>query len=271
MVVLTLTPHRGNGARSFPYTGYLGLSPVTLAGVVRTKVEEDRKTLDAAQVLVRVRCYETTGGGSSSSSSSTSVAEGGGGGAPPASCALESPSTSDSGYSSATATGTAAASTPSAATFSSPSASSSSSGSTTGKGRVLYEKTIRVWSAETELEKQRQQARRRHHHLRSDSAASGSSVTDGDAEHAYPPRSRGVQYAELGDLQKPWRIVIPPEAVVQGAKSTMIFKTWRVWWAVEAGALRLLPVIVPAKRLASSPHRTQSFSIDPLAFTETAW
>ncbi|KAL8277618.1 hypothetical protein RQP46_010050 [Phenoliferia psychrophenolica] len=58
MVVLTLTPYRGNHARFFPHTGHLGVTPVLLQGVVRTALEEDRKALKASSVSIRVRCYE---------------------------------------------------------------------------------------------------------------------------------------------------------------------------------------------------------------------
>lgn len=58
MVVLTLSPYRGNHARFFPHAGYLGLTPVVIQGQVRTVLEEDRKPLRAASVCVRVRCYE---------------------------------------------------------------------------------------------------------------------------------------------------------------------------------------------------------------------
>lgn len=59
MVVLTLTPYRGNHARSFPHAGFLGLTPVVIQGTVRTALEEDNKALKASELVVRVRCYET--------------------------------------------------------------------------------------------------------------------------------------------------------------------------------------------------------------------
>lgn len=58
MVVLTLTPYRGNHTRFFPHAGYLGLTPVVIQGTVRTVVQEDRKPLKARSVVIRVRCYE---------------------------------------------------------------------------------------------------------------------------------------------------------------------------------------------------------------------
>jgi hypothetical protein len=100
-------------------------------------------------------------------------------------------------------------------------------GQNNGKGRVLYEKSIKVWSAARENAK----ARRAH-----ESSSEGGSSPP---QHRYPPKSRGPEYADLGDFQKPWRLVVPPEAIFEGAKSTMIFKTWRIWWALEAGTLDL--------------------------------
>lgn len=58
MVVLSLTPYRGNHARFFPHTGFLGVTPVVIQGMVRTALEEDRKPLKAESVSIRVRCYE---------------------------------------------------------------------------------------------------------------------------------------------------------------------------------------------------------------------
>ncbi|KAM0749999.1 hypothetical protein T439DRAFT_279869, partial [Meredithblackwellia eburnea MCA 4105] len=58
MVLLTLSPYRGNSARFFPHAGFLGLTPVVIQGTVKTTLEEDRKALRAKSVLIRVRCYE---------------------------------------------------------------------------------------------------------------------------------------------------------------------------------------------------------------------
>jgi hypothetical protein len=59
MVVVVLSPHKvGAHARAFPYTGYLGLSPVSIQGAIRLKVEEDNLAVDACDVRVRARCYE---------------------------------------------------------------------------------------------------------------------------------------------------------------------------------------------------------------------
>ena len=182
MVVLTLTPHRGNGARSFPCTGYLGLSPVTVAGVIRTKLEEDRRPIRASSVLVRVRCYESMGSGStltsSSSSSSTS-----------SSPSLSSvPLNADEGL----------------------------KGNLNGKGRVLWEKSLEVWSPPLSEE-------------------SPTVLNDKSMYTNAKSTPSHFRYADLGDFQQPWRLVIPLDAITEGAKSTMIFKTWRIWWAVEAG------------------------------------
>ncbi|KAF9533487.1 hypothetical protein CPB83DRAFT_873536 [Crepidotus variabilis] len=59
MVLLSLTSLKGNaGLRTFPTTGYLGLTPVRVEGVVRTKLEADGKLLPATSLTVHVRCYE---------------------------------------------------------------------------------------------------------------------------------------------------------------------------------------------------------------------
>ncbi|KAG9123729.1 hypothetical protein FRC07_014147 [Ceratobasidium sp. 392] len=59
MVALSIVPARGNaGARYFPHSGHLGLTPVKLEGVVRTRLEEDGKLIAASAVTVSLRCYE---------------------------------------------------------------------------------------------------------------------------------------------------------------------------------------------------------------------
>ncbi|KAF5386802.1 hypothetical protein D9615_001855 [Tricholomella constricta] len=53
-------PHVGNqGLRYFPYVGYLGLTPVKVEGVVRTKLDDDAKQLQAKSITISVRCYES--------------------------------------------------------------------------------------------------------------------------------------------------------------------------------------------------------------------
>ncbi|KAJ8457742.1 hypothetical protein ONZ45_g18194 [Pleurotus djamor] len=60
MVQLLLTSPKGNqGTRYFPYSGYLGLTPVRVEGVVRTKLDNDGRTLLAKSLSVAVRCYES--------------------------------------------------------------------------------------------------------------------------------------------------------------------------------------------------------------------
>ncbi|KAF9264854.1 hypothetical protein L218DRAFT_899979 [Marasmius fiardii PR-910] len=59
MVHLLLLSSKGNGVRYFPYTGYLGLTPVKVEGVVYTKLDSDLKTLPARSITVSVRCYES--------------------------------------------------------------------------------------------------------------------------------------------------------------------------------------------------------------------
>jgi hypothetical protein len=58
MVVISVTPLRGNHLRFFPHIGYLGLTEVIVQGVVKTVLQEDRRPLKASSVIVRVRCYE---------------------------------------------------------------------------------------------------------------------------------------------------------------------------------------------------------------------
>ncbi|KAG6886004.1 hypothetical protein C0993_006120 [Termitomyces sp. T159_Od127] len=60
MVHLALSSTKGNqGLKYFPYVGYLGLTPVRVEGVVRTKVDADAKQLLAKSITVSVRCYES--------------------------------------------------------------------------------------------------------------------------------------------------------------------------------------------------------------------
>jgi hypothetical protein len=128
MVVLTLTPYRGNHQRFFPHAGFLGLTPVVIQGTLRTTLEEDRKPLKASSVQVRVRCYEAE----------------------------------------------------------------NTAGKTKGKAmHVLYDMTQEVWSKE-----------------------------------------EGEAWGDVGDLTRPFRIVLPIDA---GGVSTLTFKTYRAWWQVEAG------------------------------------
>ncbi|KAL1748134.1 hypothetical protein HDZ31DRAFT_60668 [Schizophyllum fasciatum] len=59
MVQLSLLSNKGNsGVRYFPYTGYLGLTPIKLEGAVITKLDADRKPLPAKSITIAVRCYE---------------------------------------------------------------------------------------------------------------------------------------------------------------------------------------------------------------------
>ncbi|KXN82558.1 hypothetical protein AN958_02409 [Leucoagaricus sp. SymC.cos] len=51
---------QGNqGLRYFPYTRYLGLTPIRVEGVVRTKLDPDLKLLPATSLTVSIRCYES--------------------------------------------------------------------------------------------------------------------------------------------------------------------------------------------------------------------
>ena len=59
MVHLSILALKGNqGGRTFPYAGYLGLSKVTVEGVVRTRVEDDNRLLPASRLTISIRCYE---------------------------------------------------------------------------------------------------------------------------------------------------------------------------------------------------------------------
>ena len=59
MVTLCLTTTRGNGgSRHFPFQGYLGLTPVRVDGIVRTRFDDDRRPILAKSLTVSVRAYE---------------------------------------------------------------------------------------------------------------------------------------------------------------------------------------------------------------------
>lgn len=45
----------------------------------------------------------------------------------------------------------------------------------------------------------------------------------------------GGEWGLLGDLERNWRLVVPIDAVENGAVSTLSFKHYRIWWQVEAG------------------------------------
>lgn len=268
MVNLTLTPHRGNGARTFPSTGYLGLTPVSLAGLVRVKIEEDMKAIQASSLVVRVRCYENIGGNFGNSTASATSDKNA------SSCSSSSnigsnsysgkPSTSSGHHSSSCLGGSSTGysltdmlkGTSSGSTSSTSSSSASSSSSTSTKGRVLYEKSITMWTPPPPVPVSTTPSTSTPLSSRSSSSqAVEAAAAEEEAErdsppHAYPPRRQSpsssssaaassadkpVNYGTLGEFTKAWRIVIPPEAVEQGAKSTMVFKNWKIWWAVEAG------------------------------------
>ena len=227
MVVLTLTPHRGNSARSFPYTGYLGLTPVTLAGVVRTKIEEDGQPIEASSVIARVRCYESMGSGSTLATPNSS-------GSSSASQSEESASTS--------LTPPLLARLP----------DESLKGNFNGKACVLWEHSVEVWAPPN--------------------AAAASLMVGQEHKSTHPSQrpSSCSQFADLGDFEQNWRLVVPPEALAQGAKSTMIFKTWRIWWAVEAGTLRLEGTRQIGLVHKLSMNGLQSSVTEGLAFTVIA-
>lgn len=59
MVHLILTSTKGNSIRYWPHTGYLGLTPVKIEGIVATKRDPDQKLLPSKSLTVSVRCYES--------------------------------------------------------------------------------------------------------------------------------------------------------------------------------------------------------------------
>ncbi|KAI0646874.1 hypothetical protein C8Q79DRAFT_956774 [Trametes meyenii] len=60
MVHLVLSTTRGNsGNRFFPHQGYLGLTPVRVEGVVRTRLDEDGKPIPARALSISIRCYQS--------------------------------------------------------------------------------------------------------------------------------------------------------------------------------------------------------------------
>ncbi|KAF4603903.1 hypothetical protein EYR40_001076 [Pleurotus pulmonarius] len=48
-----------SGTRYFPYSGYLGLTPLRVEGVVRVKLDNDGKSLPTKSVTVSIKCYES--------------------------------------------------------------------------------------------------------------------------------------------------------------------------------------------------------------------
>ncbi|EPQ58424.1 hypothetical protein GLOTRDRAFT_35872, partial [Gloeophyllum trabeum ATCC 11539] len=59
MVHLVLYSPKANlSSKYFPYHGYLGLTPLRVEGIVRTRLDEDGKLLPAKSLTVAVRCYE---------------------------------------------------------------------------------------------------------------------------------------------------------------------------------------------------------------------
>lgn len=73
--LLLLSPKGNQGTRYFPYSGYLGLTPIKVDGgqynplfspcqsnhfiVVKTKLDQDAKLLAARDITVAIRCYES--------------------------------------------------------------------------------------------------------------------------------------------------------------------------------------------------------------------
>lgn len=60
MVQLSLTTIKGNaGTRHFPFQGYLGLTPIRVEGIARTRFDEDLKPVLAKSLTVSIRAYES--------------------------------------------------------------------------------------------------------------------------------------------------------------------------------------------------------------------
>jgi len=59
MVHLSISALKGNqSGRTYPYAGYLGLSKITVEGIVHTRVEDDNRLLPASSITISIRCYE---------------------------------------------------------------------------------------------------------------------------------------------------------------------------------------------------------------------
>ncbi|TFL07507.1 hypothetical protein BDV98DRAFT_599803 [Pterulicium gracile] len=60
MVSFSLLANKANlvSSRYFPYTGLLGLTPINIDGVVKSKLDADAKPLPAISIQVSVKCYE---------------------------------------------------------------------------------------------------------------------------------------------------------------------------------------------------------------------
>ena len=61
MVLLSLLPRKGGntGSRYFPFSGHLGLTPVSVSGVVRTRIlDDDKKSPPTRRITISLTCYE---------------------------------------------------------------------------------------------------------------------------------------------------------------------------------------------------------------------
>jgi len=47
-----------HGGRSYPHSGFLGLTKLLVEGVVRTRVEDDHKLMAASSITISIKCYE---------------------------------------------------------------------------------------------------------------------------------------------------------------------------------------------------------------------
>ncbi|KAG0142673.1 hypothetical protein CROQUDRAFT_49925, partial [Cronartium quercuum f. sp. fusiforme G11] len=57
-IMIELIPRRGNSAKFFPHHGFLGISPVFVAGLIRVDLSPDDCRATASKLSVRLRCYE---------------------------------------------------------------------------------------------------------------------------------------------------------------------------------------------------------------------
>ena len=47
-----------HGGRSYPHSGFLGLTKLLVEGVVRTRVDDDHKLMAASSITISIKCYE---------------------------------------------------------------------------------------------------------------------------------------------------------------------------------------------------------------------
>lgn len=77
------------------------------------------------------------------------------------------------------------------------------------------------------------------------------SATEGEEAHHHQQQQQPV-YKPLGNFKSTWKLVIPPNAIQHGARSSATYTRWRIWWVLEAGQLVFL------SRLPQHTHLTHS-------------